>query len=78
MEEKIYEIDSEYLKALKKLTLRELEVLEKVGEGKNSKQIANELGISWFTVKKHRENIRNELNLEGYNCLFKWTVNNQI
>ena len=39
------------------LTPRELEVLAKIAEGKSSKEIAVELGISFKTVVTHRTNI---------------------
>jgi len=41
----------------KLLSMREREVLRLIDEGKASKEIAYELGISVFTVSRHRQNI---------------------
>lgn len=46
------------------LTLREIEVLKKLGEGLNNYQIAKELFISENTVKKHVSQILAKLNLQ--------------
>lgn len=46
------------------LTLREIEVLHKLGEGLNNYQIAKELYISENTVKKHVSQILAKLNLQ--------------
>jgi DNA-binding NarL/FixJ family response regulator len=40
-----------------RLSARELEVLELVASGRANKQIAAELGLSEFTVKRHMQNI---------------------
>jgi DNA-binding NarL/FixJ family response regulator len=50
---------------LSKLTSREREVLEAVGAGLGSKQIADRLGLSINTVHKHRENLIAKLALRG-------------
>jgi two-component system response regulator FixJ len=47
----------EELKALEKLSKREREILSAIAEGKQSKAIAWELGISVRTVDLHRSNI---------------------
>lgn len=46
------------------LTLREIEVLHKLGEGLNNYQIAKDLCISENTVKKHVSQILAKLNLQ--------------
>ena len=43
------------------LTTRERQVLDHVGQGLSSKQIARVLGISDLTVRKHRENLCRKL-----------------
>ena len=53
------------------LTKRELEVLELAREGKPSKQIAKELGISTKTVEVHRFNILRKLEIDSMNVLFQ-------
>jgi two-component system response regulator FixJ len=49
--------EREQAKALEKLSNREREVLAAIAEGKQSKAIAWELGISVRTVDLHRSNI---------------------
>jgi len=61
-----------YVKSLKILTPREVEVLHKVAEGNTSPEIAQELHVSKKTVGKHRENICQKLDIEGYRGLFHW------
>jgi len=47
--------------AAEALSARETEVLTLVGSGLSSKEIARQLGISDFTVRKHRENLCRKL-----------------
>jgi DNA-binding CsgD family transcriptional regulator len=47
------------------LTAREQDVLNLVGKGKTSKQVAAELKISVFTVNNHRKRICKKLNLHS-------------
>lgn len=47
------------------LSRRELEVLEKIGKGKTTKQIAFELTLSPRTVDIHRANLRSKLELKS-------------
>ena len=43
--------------AMKTLTQREIEILNMIGAGKSNKEIAEELSISYFTVKNHVNNL---------------------
>lgn len=43
------------------LTRRELEALRLVAEGKNTRKIADEMGISLSTVRKHVQNLMRKL-----------------
>lgn len=61
-----------YIEALKKLTPREIEILELVGEGYTSKEISGKLYIGVRTVQKHRERICRKLGISGYRGLFEW------
>lgn len=48
-----------------RLTLREQEILLRVGRAVRGKQIALELGISEYTVRKHRANIMRKMGLQS-------------
>lgn len=47
------------------LSKREREILHRVAQGKTNREIAEELGISEYTVKNHLKNILNKLHLEN-------------
>ncbi|MDE6317631.1 MAG: LuxR C-terminal-related transcriptional regulator, partial [Muribaculaceae bacterium] len=47
------------------LTEREKEILLLIKEGKPSKQIADILGISVYTVSRHRQNIIEKLSVDN-------------
>ncbi|WP_395078963.1 response regulator transcription factor [Gracilimonas sp.] len=57
---------------MKRLTPREVEVLDLTGVGHTCKEIGEQLFISKRTVHKHRENIRKKLGLSGFNSVMKW------
>jgi DNA-binding NarL/FixJ family response regulator len=48
-----------------KLTVRELEILNGLMEGKSRGEIATTLSISVLTYDEHRKNIRNKLGLRS-------------
>ena len=56
------------------LTPREREVLKLIAEGKSSKEIANLLFISVFTVNNHRASIMEKLNLKKATDLVKYAI----
>ncbi len=56
------------------LTARETEILKLVAEGKSNKEIAEDLFISVFTVKRHRANIMEKLNLRNVSDLVRYAV----
>jgi DNA-binding NarL/FixJ family response regulator len=47
------------------LTTREIEVLRRLQQGLSSKQIAQTLGLSDRTVRKHRENLMRKLGMHS-------------
>ncbi len=47
--------------SLYSLTRREIQVLQCISDGLTSKEIANELSISQFTVANHRKNMINKM-----------------
>ena len=60
------------------LTKTEYKVLGHIADGKDSKQIAEALNISPFTVKNHRYHIIKKLGLEPQNnTLMKWAIDNK-
>jgi DNA-binding NarL/FixJ family response regulator len=58
----------------KKLSQRELEVLQKVSEGKTTKEIAEELFVSNRTVESHRVNMMKKLKVHNTAELIKKAV----
>jgi DNA-binding NarL/FixJ family response regulator len=56
---------------MQRLSDRELEVLELIGQGHTSSAIANRLFLSIHTIDSHRENIRRKLGLKNGNELMK-------
>jgi DNA-binding NarL/FixJ family response regulator len=56
------------------LSLRETEVMKLLAEGKSSREIADSLYISVFTVRRHRESIRRKLNLKSMADLVKYVL----
>ena len=61
-----------------RITDREREIVQLLGEGKNSKEIATILGISVRTVETHRAAIMKKLGLKSFSELIRYAVRNQI
>lgn len=59
---------------LSRLTDRELEVLELLGQGSSSREIAKKLHVSIKTVDTHRENIKDKLTLRNANELVQYAI----
>lgn len=57
-----------------KLTKREFEIVEKVKMGLTTKEIAELLSISHYTVETHRKNIIVKFGLRGEQELFKYLI----
>jgi len=57
--------NKDYNDSLKMLTPRETDVLQMVGEGYSSKEIARSFNLSVRTIDAHRSNIMRKLNLRG-------------
>jgi len=60
------------------LTPREREILQLVAEGSSSKDIANLLNLSVYTVETHRARIMQKLNLRGIPELILYAVRKGI
>lgn len=56
------------------LTDRELQVFEMVGNGRKSRQIAEDLHISVKTIEAHRANIKKKLNLSNHIELLQYAT----
>ncbi|HXU15291.1 MAG TPA: response regulator transcription factor [Terriglobales bacterium] len=61
-----------------RLTFREREVVQLVGEGKTSKDIATMLGMSLKTAETHRSNVMRKLRLHSTVELVLYAVRNEI
>jgi DNA-binding NarL/FixJ family response regulator len=60
--------------ALKRLTDRELEVFERIGEGRDNREIAAALRISPRTVDAHRAHIREKLGFTDGSALTRYAI----
>jgi DNA-binding NarL/FixJ family response regulator len=61
-----------------RLTPREREVLQLLAEGKSSKEVAANLGLSAKTAETHRTNIMRKLRLHSVSELVRYAVRNRI
>lgn len=65
MKRKSRQVDVQPIKQVNHLSQREIEVLEKIGAGKTTKEIAFDFSLSPRTVDIHRANIKKKLNLRS-------------
>jgi DNA-binding NarL/FixJ family response regulator len=56
------------------LSSREVEVLQLIAEGKPNKLVAVELGLSFKTVDKHRQNLMTKLNIHDIAGLTRYAI----
>jgi DNA-binding NarL/FixJ family response regulator len=61
--------------SIERLSDRELEVLDLIGRGLGSRQIADRLHLSIKTIESHREHIKSKLNLASATELTKYAFN---
>ncbi len=61
-----------------KLSNREKQILKMIALGNTSKDIGDELFISWKTVEKHRGNIMKKLNIHNIAGLTGYAFNNNL
>ncbi|HEX7010509.1 MAG TPA: response regulator transcription factor [Phycisphaeraceae bacterium] len=59
---------------IESLTDRELEVLRLIGQGKSTREIAQQLHLSVKTIETHRENIKQKLHLDNAAQLVQYAV----
>lgn len=60
------------------LTYREVDVIRHIRQGLSSRQIAEQLGVSYYTVETHRRNIHLKLNLKGHAELVRFIADNHF
>ena len=58
-----------------RLSNREIQVLNLIGRGKSTREIASDLNLSVKTVESHRQRIKKKLNLESSPQLVQYAVN---
>ncbi len=63
-----------FKKKKNRLSSRELEVLQLIAEGKPNKQVAEELGVSFKTVDKHRQHLMGKLNIHDIAGLTRYAM----
>ena len=61
-----------------RLTVREVEILQLLAEGKTAKEVATCLGIATKTSDTHRTNIMRKLNLHSIAELVRYAIRNKI
>lgn len=68
-----FSIDSQRKSSIlkEKLSLREIEIIQLIAEGLSSKDIADKICLSPFTVDTHRKNINSKLNVKNVGELLK-------
>jgi DNA-binding NarL/FixJ family response regulator len=64
-----------HTEAVSTLSDREIEVLELIGRGLRSTEIAERLCLSVKTIETHRQNMKRKLNLESGTLLVRYAVN---
>jgi len=60
------------------LTPREREIVQLVGEGMSTKELADKLSISPKTAETHRSNILRKLNLRSVSELVRYAIRNKL
>jgi len=68
----------EELAAKTRLTARQREIVQLLAEGKSSKEVATELGLSVKTAETHRANIMRRLDCHSVSELVRYAVRNNI
>ena len=61
-----------------RLTDREREIVQLLGEGKSNKEVAAKLGISVKTVETHRATIMKKLSFKSFSDLVRYAIRNHI
>ena len=59
---------------IQRLSDREFEVFQFIGQGLGSRQIADQLHVSIKTVQSHRESIKEKLSVDSANDLIQYAI----
>jgi DNA-binding NarL/FixJ family response regulator len=66
--------EGQFKKKTNRLSSREVEVLQLIAEGKPNKQVAEELGVSFKTVDKHRQHLMSKLDIHDVSGLTRYAI----
>jgi len=66
--------EGQFKKRNNRLSSREVEVLQLIAEGKPNKQVAEELGVSFKTVDKHRQHLMSKLDIHDIAGLTRYAI----
>jgi DNA-binding NarL/FixJ family response regulator len=66
--------EGNFKKKNNRLSSREVEVLQLIAEGKPNKQVAEELGVSFKTIDKHRQHLMSKLNIHDTAGLTRYAI----
>jgi DNA-binding CsgD family transcriptional regulator len=69
--------DDVFLKKLK-LSGREMEVIKLVKQGLTTKEIADQLSISFYTAETHRKNIKLKIGIEGEAAFLRFVYSTDL
>ena len=72
------DIYDDYLVKKYKLTKREIELIQLLKSGKTTKEIAQNLFLSTFTIETHRKNIFRKLQVKNIAEMISFAINNSI
>jgi DNA-binding NarL/FixJ family response regulator len=71
-------VSDNYKSPQNRLTAREREIVQLLGEGQSNKEVAESLNISVKTVETHRSHIMEKLNMHSLGDLIRYAVRNHL
>ncbi|WOK04699.1 response regulator transcription factor [Imperialibacter roseus] len=60
------------------LTRREMDIIQHIKQGMTTKEMADQLNLSQFTIKTHRKNIASKLGLKNFASMMKFIIDYDI
>lgn len=60
------------------LTVREVEIVQLLAEGKSNKEVAAALGVSTRTIESHRNHIMHKMSFASFSDLIRFAVRNNL